>query len=187
MYKGFPQGGVLSAPMRVLVRNWSNEVKYLGMILDSKLTLQAHLESKYNKAVWTFWDCQRIIGKTWGITSKIAHWIYVAMIRPMLTHAGVVWWPYVKLGVAKTMLGRLQRLAHLAITGAIRTTWTAAVELWLELPSLDVHIKNIAMNLCYRIGSTGSWQWQTSGTHTKHTHIEKMMGAEIPITKMRGD
>ena len=165
--------------------NRSNEVKYLGVILDSKLTWQAHLENKYNKAVSTFWQCRRIVGKTWGITPKIAHWIYVAIIRPMLTHAAVVWWPRVELGVAKTMLGRLQRLACLAITGAIRTTPTAAMEILLGLPSLDVHIKNIAMNSCYRMGSTGSW-W-SGGTHIKHTRIQSIMGTELPITKMRGD
>ena len=68
----------------------SDQVKYLGVILDSKLTWQAHLTSKYNKAVSTFWQCKRIVGKTWGITPKIAHWIYVAIIRPMLSHAGMV-------------------------------------------------------------------------------------------------
>jgi len=57
--------------------------------------------SKYNKAVSTLWQCRRIVGKTWGITPKIAHWIYVAIIRPMLTHAAVVWWPRANLGVAK--------------------------------------------------------------------------------------
>jgi len=54
----------------------SDQVKYLGVILDSKLTWKVHLESKYNKAVATFLQCRRIVGKTLGITPKIAHWIY---------------------------------------------------------------------------------------------------------------
>jgi len=163
----------------------SDQVKYLGVILDSKLTWQAHLTSKYNKAVSTFWQCKRIVGKTWGITPKIAHWIYVAIIRPMLTHAAIVWWPRVELGVAKTMLGRLQRLACLAITGAIRTTPTAAMETLLGLPSLDIHIKSVAMNSCYRMKSTGGWK--ISGAHIGHTRILDIMGVEIPLTSMRGD
>jgi len=43
-------------------------------------------------------------------------------------HAAVVWWPRVELGVARDMLGRIQCLA---ITGAIRTTPTAAMEIYL--------------------------------------------------------
>ena len=46
-------------------------------------------------------------------------------------HAAVVWWPRVELGVALYMLGRIQRLACLAVTGAIRTTPTAAMEIYL--------------------------------------------------------
>ena len=125
-------------PIRVFGEelNRSTEVKYLGVILDSKLTWQAHLTNKYNKAILTFWQCRRIVGKTWGITPKIVHWIYVAIIRPMLTLVAIVWWSRVELGVAKTMLGKLQRLACLAITGAIRTTPTAAMEILIGLPSV---------------------------------------------------
>ena len=83
------------------------------------------------------------------------------------------------------MLGRLQRLACLAITGATRTTPTAAIEVLLGMPSLDIHIKGIAMNTCYRMNSTGSWRG--SGTQTNHTRILGRMGMEIPVTKMRGD
>ena len=61
-------------------------VKHLGVILDSKLTWKEHLTSKYNKAVALFWQCKQIVGKTWGITPRIAHWIYIAVIRPMITH-----------------------------------------------------------------------------------------------------
>jgi len=46
-------------------------------------------------------------------------------------HAAVVWWSRVELGVARDMLGRIQRLACLAITGAIRTTPTAVMEIYL--------------------------------------------------------
>jgi len=58
----------------------SDQVKCLGVILDSKPTWKVNLESKYNKAVATYFQCRRIVGKTWGITPKIAHWIYIAII-----------------------------------------------------------------------------------------------------------
>jgi len=63
----------------------------------------------------------------------------------MITHAAVVWWPRVELGVAREMLARVQRLACLAITGAIRTSPTAALEVITGLLPLDIHIKQVAM------------------------------------------
>ena len=35
------------------------------------------------------------------ITPRMAHWIYIAVIRPMITHAAVVWWPRVELEIAR--------------------------------------------------------------------------------------
>jgi len=129
-----------------------DQVKYSGVILDSKLTCQAHLMSKYNKALSTFWQCKRIVGKIWGIAPKIAQCIYVAIIRPMST----VWWLGVELRVAKTMLGRLQHLECLAITGAIRTTPMAATETLSGLPSLDIYITGEVMNSCYHMTTSGA-------------------------------
>ena len=118
-------------------------VKYLGVVLDSKLTWSEHLDHKYKKATALFWQCRRIVGSTWGTSPKICHWIYLAIIRPMITHAAVVWWPRVELGVARAMLSRVQRLACLAITGAIRTSPAAALEVITGLLPLDIHIKQV--------------------------------------------
>ena len=65
----------------------------------------------------------------------------------MITHAAVVWWPRVELGVARAMLSRVQRLACLAITGAIRTSPTAASEVITGLLPLDIYIKQVALTI----------------------------------------
>ena len=163
----------------------TDQVKHLGIVLDSKLTWKEHLQSKCKKAVALFWQCRRIVGKTWGITPKIAHWIYITIIRPMLTHGAVVWWPRVELAVARTLLSSLQRLACLAITGAIRTTPTAAMEMLTGLLPLDIHIKQVAMSTCYRLKSNINWK------HTydpkSHTHVLDWMHKVAPVTNMEGD
>jgi len=55
---------------------------------------------------WSF-NLGPALGSTWGINPKICHWIYIAIIRPMITHAAVVWWLRVELGVARVMLSRV--------------------------------------------------------------------------------
>jgi len=63
------------------------------------------------------------------VTPKIVYWIYTAVIRPVITYAAVVWWPRVNLVTVTRQLEHLQRLAYFSITGAMRTTPTAAMEL----------------------------------------------------------
>jgi len=155
------------------------------MILDSKLTWKPHLDHKCNKAIAAFRQCHRIVGKTWGITPHIAHWLYTAIVRPMLVYAAVVWWPRVELGTARTMLERIQRLACLAIAGSIRTTPTAAMEILLGLPPLDLYIKNVAMTSCYRLKTFGHW---VQGSVPKgHMQITTAMAREAPTTMMKSD
>ena len=43
----------------------------------------------------------------------------------------------------------------------------------------------LAMNSCYRMKSTGGWK--IGGAHIGHTRILDIMGAETPLTSMRGD
>src|SRR5699024_4193521 len=117
--RGCPQGGVLSSLLWNLVvdktelvlftkkrkldilkppsifgvsLNFATEVKYLGVMLDSKLHWGRHLQLKTEKAYRAFWQCRGAIGATWGLTPRTVMWLYVAVIRPMLTYGAIVWW-----------------------------------------------------------------------------------------------
>jgi hypothetical protein len=113
---------------------FSDDVKYLGLILDKGLTWKGQLAKVINKASKVFWACRVMFGKTWGLRPHIVYWIYMAVIRPIITYSITVWWPRVKLKTSKAELSKLQRLACLSITGASRTTPTAALEIHLGLP-----------------------------------------------------
>jgi len=55
-------------------------VKYHGVILDSKLNWKAHLDSRCQKAIVAFAQFRRVTGVTWGMTPKVVHWLYTAVI-----------------------------------------------------------------------------------------------------------
>ena len=71
----------------------TKQVKYLGVILDSRLRWKAHVDTKCQKAILAFNQIRRTTGKTWGFSPKIVHWLYTMVIRPMITYAAVLWWP----------------------------------------------------------------------------------------------
>jgi hypothetical protein len=112
----------------------SSEVKNLGIILDKGLTWKKQLDKAINKAYKAFWTCRGTFGKTWRLRPKVVHWIYTAVVRPIITYAVTICWPKVNLKTSQAELGRLQRMACLGITGAIRTAPTAAMEVLLGLP-----------------------------------------------------
>jgi hypothetical protein len=73
------------------------------------------------------------------------------VIRPSIYYGALVWRPKAMQQTAKTQLGRIQRTACLAITGAMRSTPTAAVEVLLDLTPLDLMIMVEARMTLYRL------------------------------------
>jgi hypothetical protein len=48
------------------------------------------------------------MGKTWGINSKLALWMYKAILLPELLYSSVVWWPIVSRVEIRNLLQSLQ-------------------------------------------------------------------------------
>jgi hypothetical protein len=112
----------------------SSEVKYLGLNLDKGLTWKKQLDKAIGKAYKAFWTCRGTFGKTCGLKLKVVYWIYTAVVRPIVTYAATIWWSRVKLKTSQAELSKLQRLACLGITGAMRSAPIAAMEVLLGLP-----------------------------------------------------
>jgi hypothetical protein len=81
----------------------------------------------------------------------MVHWLYTRAIRPSILHAALVWCPKVKQKTTKIPLGRIQRMACLAITGAMKWIPTAAMEVLLNLTPLDLLITAEVRMALYRL------------------------------------
>lgn len=89
----------------------------------------------------TLWACRRMVGKTRRLHPEVMFWLYLAVVRPLLTYASLVWWLRMRALVARRNRKRIQRLAFTCFTGAIKTTPTAALDALLELHLLHLVVE----------------------------------------------
>lgn len=164
--------------------HFSKEVKYLGVILDDKLSWNPHLDKTIQKARASIWTCRKLMGRNWGIRPKLARWMYDAISKPILTYAAPVWWKKAEVKSTQAKLSKLQRLACVGITGAMRTAPTAALEVLLDLPPLHIVIKKEALLFTARLISGDSVE------DKKHVHpstlrvIEQEDGLRISLVDL---
>jgi hypothetical protein len=137
-----------------------------------------------NKAYRAFRTCKGTSDKTWGLKPRVVHWIYTMVIRPVLPYSSMVWWPKIRYNVSRTELSKIKRLACLAITGAMKTTPTAAMEVLLGLPPLHVMIKTEAQAGIYRLMC--NQQWKPKSTNFGQTKKSWDMEHE-PILQVESD
>ncbi|GBP11128.1 Retrovirus-related Pol polyprotein from type-1 retrotransposable element R1 4 [Eumeta japonica] len=129
----------------------SEEMKYLGVILDRTLTWNKHLSYVTNKALRMAYACQRLYGKTWGLRPKMMAWSYRTIIVPMVTYGSIVWWPKVDQAKTQLTLNKINRNVCLGVTGALKTCPTAAMEVLTGCTPLHICVKAEAARAALRL------------------------------------
>lgn len=141
----------------------SSEAKFLGVIFDSKLNWKRNMEERMKKGLNAFYACRRTFGKKWGMKPHIVHWMYTAIVRPILTHGSIVWWDAVDKHSHLNLLAKVQRLACLGTTGAIKSTPQAGLEAILHLQPIELHTKKVAALAALRLRENCQWTPQSFG------------------------
>ncbi|XP_031788958.1 uncharacterized protein LOC116417922 [Nasonia vitripennis] len=78
-------------------------------------------------------------------------WIYEAVLKPRLTYGAAVWWKRTALSTSNILLERLRSLIVRSISGAIKSTPTAALGLLLNIEPLKVTLAAAAAQALHRI------------------------------------
>ena len=120
-----------------------DQIKYLGMTIQSRLSWTAHVVGQIKKANMLLNRARTVIGREWGLDPERALWVYTAIARPKVTYGSLVW----AHSLNKTLVNKLkqmQRKILIAISGALRSTPTEAMEVIAGLTPLDLHIMELA-------------------------------------------
>lgn len=96
------------------------------MILDSKLNWIAHVKDRAHKA-----DLQELLREEVYRPERYCRFM------KLLSHGCVIWWPMLNIKSARDEVKKIQRLVCFCITGVMKTTATAGMEVTLAV--LPVH------------------------------------------------
>ena len=168
----------------------SKKARQLGVTLDSKLTWKPHITRITRKATTALMQCRQIVGKTRGIKPSMMKWIYTAMIRPIMTYACVSWAGGLNKKYLVMKLSKVQRLACLMISSAFPGIPTDALEILLNITSIEEFLLAEAVRGLYRITVSGLWHVNPIGSSGKtKSHVDVCNEARrfLPLLQMPAD
>lgn len=98
-----------------------DQLQYLGVVLDKKLTFRAHFNHLATKSSKLLSGLSMASRPTWGLNSDILRIIYRGAVEPSILYCASAFQDTLHKQWAKTKLAKIQRGFLLRITRAYRT------------------------------------------------------------------
>jgi hypothetical protein len=143
-------------------------IKYLGVLVDRKLSWMPHVLIKVKKAKIHLMMLHRGMGTTWGSCPAVTLWLYNGVVKPALTYGSVVWARRTTTLTAIRKLNSVQRLGMMMAAPMRLKTPTAGLEILLGVPPLAMHIQQLAVNTSNRLNPTPNGWTGQAGSRLGH-------------------
>lgn len=124
--------------------NFTDHIKYLGVIIDRQLKFIKHTDYIIEKAKNLFHKLAMYIKPTWGIHPGNITIIYNQVIQPIICYAASVWSNALQFKYVQKRLLSLQRIFAIKIIHGFRTISTTASISIAQLTPLPTKILTIA-------------------------------------------
>ncbi|KAK7025834.1 hypothetical protein R3P38DRAFT_2626004, partial [Favolaschia claudopus] len=136
----------------------SDHIKYLGILLDEKLNFKLQAEAAATKGLKVLLACNRLTRSSFGLPHKYVKRLYESVVIPKMTY-GLDTSIYTPPGSAHRRgsvgfarrLGKVQRLAGILITGALRTTANDYLDLHAHNIPIEIRLNQICHKAALRI------------------------------------
>ena len=114
---------------------YCSNFKYLGVIIDEKLSFLQHLKNTRDKANAVTYDLCRVIKQDWGLDQEKAIFLYKSCIQPIILYGAEVWGNRMQTVQSnKHIIQSCQRKMLLRATRAYRTTPTLTLQVLCNTP-----------------------------------------------------
>lgn len=163
-------------PLRGTIIRPSSTHRFLGVILDQELRWKAQIDNAIAKGTTYVLQLRRLSSSAKGLPLRLMRQLYMAVAIPKLLYAADLWFSPVyregsnvlqrgSVGVVKR-LSTVQRLAAVAITGALRTTATDIMEAHANLLPIPLLLQDTCYRAALRIAALPN-------THPLHIPIRR--------------
>ncbi|XP_046909851.2 uncharacterized protein LOC124491261 [Dermatophagoides farinae] len=119
-------------------------IRYLGVILDSKLLWNDHISYIKSKALSIYNMLRRKFASSWGLSFDVLRLIYLHAIEPLITYASPVWFYSLSKTNVKSRLLSIQRIFALSIIRGYRTISLEASLVLANIVPIDLRIIYLA-------------------------------------------
>ena len=126
-----------------------DSVKYLGVLLDSKLMFGLHIRDKGRKAIRLLYHFRASIRQLWGPSPFLGRWVLMGIVHPKVMDSAIMWAH--KFTKNKKHLERVQRLGLLTMTHVWQSTFPAGLDTILDEMLLDLFAQCTAAQLVLRV------------------------------------
>ena len=119
-------------------------MKYLGIIIDDKLTFREHITHVTEKCRKIIFALSKSAKLNWGLSHKALKTLYTGGIQPLLLYGAPVWANIIEKTSHRKKLTRVQRLINIKIAKAYRTVSNEALCIITGLYPIHLRIQETA-------------------------------------------
>lgn len=133
-------------------------VRYLGVVLDSKLSFRPHIVSATIKANKALHSLSSSSTKMWGLGPNLTRWNYSQVVQPSLLFGSLSW--HHRMTHNKSLLALLEAVhwtALLMITGSFSSSPSKSLEIMAGIRHIHFSIQCHATNTALHLKVNGSW------------------------------
>ncbi|GFW42359.1 retrovirus-related Pol polyprotein from type-1 retrotransposable element R1 4 [Trichonephila clavipes] len=116
------------------------ELKYLGVVLDSKFCWKQHVLHLSNKCEKILLGLNKVARNSFGIKSNVSSLIYKQGIVPFICYGSQIWGSALKKKIYCRLLRKIQRKILLRVISGYRTISYEAVFAISGFPPIDIFI-----------------------------------------------
>ena len=163
---------------------WVAEVKYLGLMIDNKLSWAPHMAYLYTKTNTLLFNAKGLVTKKFGASPLIMKWLLTNVIHPMITYACIVWGH--RVATTKTRMQKLRRVCRLAMmltTGCGRSVPQVALEMLLGIDCIENVVRQNCLHQRERMVQNGHWN-PGEATHKGHRRWANTLAQEVGLHNM---